>query len=153
MGSITKVISAEVQNVTWRFCPFFHLESLDNVSKDSLSISTLSYSRTVSCSASAFYVLSYSLSKCCHAFCHARGVTGKWHLSRSFYASPAKWRENNGAKMTSRSRKKFPVQVREAKRVKITLPRFSFLTAADFSKKRRFWAAFLFSGTRNKWMY
>ena len=43
--------------------------------------------------------------------------------------------ENIGAKMTSRSAKKFPVQIREAKRVKITLPRFSFLTAADFSKK------------------
>ena len=53
----------------------------------------------------------------------------------AFYASPAKLHENIGAKMTSRSAKKFPVQIREAKRVKITLPRFSFLTAADFSKK------------------
>ena len=43
--------------------------------------------------------------------------------------------ENNGAKMTSRSRKKFPVRVSETKRVKITLPCFKSLTAADLSPK------------------
>ena len=52
------------------------------------------------------------------------GVTDKWHLSHNFYAGPLKWRENNGAKMTSRSRKKFPVLVSETKLVKITLPCF-----------------------------
>ena len=29
------------------------------------------------------------------------GVADKWPLSRSFYAGPAEWRENNGVKMTS----------------------------------------------------
>ena len=65
-------------------------------------------------------------------------VTNKWLLSRSFYAGLAKWRENNGAMMTSRSRKKFPVQVSETKRVKITLPWFKSLTAADLSPKDDF---------------
>ena len=68
MVGITKVMSMEVENVTWRFCPFLYLESSDCV-----SIFTLSYSRTGSCSPSAFYALSHSLSKCWHAFCHARG--------------------------------------------------------------------------------
>ena len=49
-------------------------------------------------------------------FLPCSGVTDKWHLSRSFYAGPVKWRENNGANMTSRSRKKFPVRVSETKR-------------------------------------
>ena len=72
MGSITKVMSMKVKNVTWRFCPFLHLESSDGVSEELLPISTLSYSRTGSCSPSAFYALSHSWSKCWHAFCHAR---------------------------------------------------------------------------------
>ena len=81
------------------------------------------------------------------------GVTDKWPLSRSFYAGPAKWRENNGVKMTSWLRKKFPVGVSETKRVKITLPCCKSLTAGIFEPKRRFWSAFPFPGTRNKWMY
>ena len=48
-------------------------------------------------------------------FLPCSGVTDKWHLSRSFYAGPLKWRENNGAKMMSWSRKKFPVLVSETK--------------------------------------
>ena len=66
------------------------------------------------------------------------GLTDKWHLSRSFYAGPLKWRENNGTKMTSRSRKKFPVRVSETKPVKITLPCFKSLTAADLSPEDDF---------------
>ena len=74
------------------------------------------------------------------------GVTDKWHLSRSFYAGPLKWRENNGAKMTSWSRKKFPVRVSETKLVKITLPCFKTLTAADLSPKDDFDQLFNFQG-------
>ena len=74
------------------------------------------------------------------------GVTDKWHLSRSFYAGSLKWRENNGAKMTSRSRKKFPVRVSETKRVKITLPCFKSLTAVDLSTKDDFDQLFNFQG-------
>ena len=40
--------------------------------------------------------------------------------------------------MTSWSRQKFPARLSEAKRVKITLPRFSFLTAADLTPKEDF---------------
>ena len=74
------------------------------------------------------------------------GVTDKWHLSRSFYAGPAKWCENNGAKMTSQSRKKFPVRVSETKRVNITLACFRSLTAADLSPKDDFDQLFNFQG-------
>ena len=136
----------EVKNVHWRFCPFLHLESSDGVSEKLLPISTLSYSTTGCCSPSTFYALSHSLSKCWHAFCHARGVTDKWHLSRSFYAGPLKWRENNGAKMTSWSLKKFPVRVSETKLVKITLPCFKSLTAADLSRRDDFDQLFNFQG-------
>ena len=34
MGIITKVMSVEEENVTWRFCPFFCLESSDCVSEE-----------------------------------------------------------------------------------------------------------------------
>ena len=78
------------------------------------------------------------------------GMTDKRHLSRRFYAGRAKCRENNGAKITSRSRKKFPVRISETKRVKITLPRFSILTAADLSiKKNDFEQLFNFQGPVN----
>ena len=73
MGSRTKVMSMKVKNVTWTFCPFFPLEWSNNLSDESLPISTLFHSRIVSCSASAFYALSHSVSKCSHAFCHAQG--------------------------------------------------------------------------------
>ena len=63
-------------------------------------------------------------------------VTGKWHLSRNSHAVLAKWRENNGAKMTSRSRQKFPAQMSETKRVNITLPSFCFLIPTDFTQKK-----------------
>ena len=81
------------------------------------------------------------------------GVRDKWPLSRSFYAGPAKWRENNGVKMTSWSRKKFP---RASKRNKTSQNHTSLLQELDcclFEPKRRFWSAFQFPGTRNKWMY
>ena len=74
------------------------------------------------------------------------GVTHKWHLSRSFYAGPWKWRENNGAKMTSWSCKKFPVRVSKTKLVKITLPCRKSLTAADLSPKDDFDQLFNFQG-------
>ena len=73
-------------------------------------------------------------------------VTDKWLLSRSFYAGPAKWREDNGAKMTSRSRKKFPVRVSKTKQVKITPACFKSLTAADLSPKDDFDQLFNFQG-------
>ena len=52
----------------------------------------------------------------------------------------------NGAKMTSRSRKKFPVRVSETKRVKITLPYFKSLTAVDLCPKDDFDQLFDFQG-------
>ena len=146
MGSIIKVMNVEVKNVLWRSCPFLHLESSDGVSEKLLPISTLRYSRTGCCSPSTFYALSHSLSKCWHAFCHAR----RWQTNdishTSFYATPLNWRENNGTKMTSRSRKKFPVLVSETKRVKTTLPCFKSLTAADLSPKDNFDQLFNFQG-------
>ena len=48
--------------------------------------------------------------------------------------------------MTSRSRKKFPVRVSETERVKITLPCFKSLTAADLSPKDDFDQLFNFQG-------
>ena len=73
-------------------------------------------------------------------------VTGKWHPSRNSYAGPAKWRQKNGAKITSRSRQNFPTRMNGAKRVKITLPRFSFLSAADLTPKEDFEQLFNFQG-------
>ena len=87
-------------------------------------------------------------------FLPCSGVTDKWHLSRSFYAGPLKWRENDGAKMTSRSRKKFPVQISETKLVKIPLPCFKSLTTADLSPKDDFDQLFNFQGpVISEWYY
>ena len=75
------------------------------------------------------------------------GVTEKWHFSRSIYAGPLKWRENNRAKMTSRSRKMLPVRV--LKRNKTSQNHTSLLQELDccrFEPKRRFWSAFQFQG-------
>ena len=48
--------------------------------------------------------------------------------------------------MTSRSRQKFPARLSETKRVKITIPHFSFLTAADLTPKEDFEQLFNFQG-------
>ena len=58
----------------------------------------------------------------------------------------AKWREKNGAKMTSRSRQKFPAQMSETKRVSITLPSFCFLIPADLTPKEDFEQLYNFQG-------
>ena len=59
---------------------------------------------------------------------------------------PGQMPRKNGAKMTSRSRKKFPVRVSETKRVKITLPYFKSLTAVDLCPKDDFDQLFNFQG-------
>ena len=108
--------------------------------------STLSYSRTGCCSPSTFYALSHSLSKCWHAFCHVRG----WQTNDISHAAftQARW---NGAKiMAPRWRhdhaKSFPCEVSETKLVKITLPCFKSLTAANLSPKDDFDQLFNFQG-------
>ena len=148
IGSMTKVMSMKVKNVTWRFCPFFFFWNGRTTTPDgSLPISTLSFSRIVSSSASTFdlRIATQRVKMLAHLL-PCLGVTGKWHLSRNSYAGPAIWRENNGAKMTSRSRQKFPAQLSEAKRDKITIPHFSFLTAADLTPKEDFEQLFNFQG-------
>ena len=45
MGSVTKVMSVKVKNVTWRFCPFFPSERSNDLLEESLPISTLCLSR------------------------------------------------------------------------------------------------------------
>ena len=96
IGSIPKVMIVEVENVTWRFVHFFHLDSSDGVLEESLPISTLSCSRTVSCNPSSFYALSHSLSKCWHPFCHARG----WQTNDISHAAFMQARPN-GAKIVA----------------------------------------------------
>ena len=128
------------------FCPFFHLESSDGVSEWSLPISTLSYTRAVSCSPSAFYAVAHSLSKCWHAFCYTRG----WQTNDISHAAFTKARPNGAKIMAPRwrhvLRKKFPVRKSETKLVRIALPRFSILTAADLSLKDDFEQLFNFQG-------
>ena len=81
------------------------------------------------------------------------GVTGKWHLSGNSYVGLTKWREDNGAKMMSRSRQKFPRANKRGKTSQNDTPPLQLLDRCRFDPNRRFWAAFLFPGTRNKWMY
>ena len=135
----------EVENVRWRFCPFFTFE-IDGVSEELLPISTLSCSRTGSCSPSAFYALSHSLSKCWHAFCHARG----WQTNDLSHAAFSQARPNGAKIMAPRWRhgrpKKFPMRVSETKQVKITQACFKSLTAADLSPKDEFDQLFNFQG-------
>ena len=135
------------------FVHFYILESSDCVSEELLPISTLSYSRTGSCSPSAFYALSYSLSKCWHAFYHARG----WQTNDLSHAAFTQarplmarknWRPNDVTIAQTVSR--------ASKRNKTSQNHTSLLQELDcsrFEPKRRFWSAFQFPGTRNKWMY
>ena len=153
MGSITKVMSKKVKNVTWRFCPFFSFGMVE---------------RSVGLTAADFYPFPFKnsfLQRVCllrivrqrvkvfSRLLPCSGVTGKWHLSGNSYAGPAKWRENNGAKMTSRSRQKFPRANERGKTSQNHTPPLQLLDRCRFDPKRRFWAAFQFPGTRNKWMY
>ena len=146
MGSITKVMNVEVKNVPWRFCPFL---SFGMVRWRFGKIASDFYPQLLKNGLlQPVYLLRIvtQLFEMLACLLPCSWVTDKCHLSRSFYAGPLKWRENNGAKMTSRSRNKFPVRVSETKRVKITLPCFKSLTAADLSPKDDFDQLFNFQG-------
>ena len=130
----------------WGFVHFLHLESSDGVSEiccrflyPQLLKNRLLQPVYLLCIVTQLVEMLACLLPC-------SGVTEKWHLSRSFYAGPLKWRENNGAKMMSRSRKKLPVRESETKWVKITLPCFKSLTAADLRTKDDFDQLFNFQG-------
>ena len=126
MGSVTKVMSMKVKNVTWRF----PLEWSNDLSEESLPISTLSWSRIVSCGASAFYALSHSLPICWHSFCHAR----EWQASDISHATRTLSRPN-GAKIMVPRWRHVRAKNWETKRVNITLPSFCFLIPADLTPK------------------
>ena len=154
MGSITKVTSMKIKNVTSRFCPFFPLEWSSDQLDELLPISALSYSRIASCSASAFLSLSLSVSKCSHAFCHARGdrqMTSLTQLLRSPGQMP-------GAKIMAPNwrhvrDKTFPCEW-ASKTSQNHTPSLQLLDCCWFDpKEKRKRAAFQFSRTRNKWMY
>ena len=146
MGSLKKVMNVEVKNVPWSFCLFLHLEWSNGVSEKNAADFYPQLLKNRLLQPAFLLRIVTQLVEMLACLLPSSGVTDKWHLSRSFYASPLKWRENNGAKMTSRSRKKFPVRVSEAKRVKITLPCFKSLTAADLRPKDDFDQLFNFQG-------
>ena len=148
MGSITKVMSMKVKNVTWRFCPFIPLEWSNDLSDESLPISTLfPFKNSFLQRVCLLRIVTQRVKEVLARLLPCSGVTGKWHnISGNYNAGQAKWRENNGAKMTSRLRQKFPERMSEAKRVKITLPRFSFLAASGLTPKEDFEQLFNFQG-------
>ena len=146
MESITKVMNVEVKNVPWRFCPIFTFGFVRwRVGKIAADFYPQPLKNRL---LQPVYLLRIvtQLVEMLACVLPCSGVTHKWHLSRSFYAGPWKWRENNGAKMTSWSRKKFPVRVSKTKLVKITLPCLKSLTAADLSHKDDFDQLFNFQG-------
>ena len=102
------------------------------------------------CSASAFYALSHSVSKCSHAFCHAQEWQANDISRATLRLARPNGAKNNGAKMTSDSRQKFPER---GKTNQNHTPPLQLLDCFRFDPKRRIWAAFQFPGTRNKWMY
>ena len=153
MGSITKVLSVEVENVPWRFCQFFTFGivrwRVGRIAADFYP------QRLKNRFLQPVWLLRIvtQLVEMLACLLPCSGVTDKCPLSRSFYAGPAKWRENNGAKMTSRSRKKVS---HASKRNKTSQNHTSVLPELDccwFEPKRRVWSAFRFPGTRNKGMY
>ena len=146
MGSTTKVMSVKVKNVTWRFCPFLHLESSDGVSEDCCRFLPSANQEQVSAARLP--------STHCHTACRNAGMPsamlgGDRQMTSltQLLDRPGQMARKNGAKMTSRSHKKFPEQVSETERVKITLPCFKSLTAADLSSKDDFDQVFNFQGT------
>ena len=146
MGSIAKVLSVEVENVPWRFCPFFTFGivgwRVGRIAADFYPQLLKNRFLQPVCLLRIVTQLVEMLAR----LLPCSGVADKLPLSRSFYAGPAKWRENNGAKMTSRPRKKFPMRVNETKQVKITLACFKSLTDADLSLKDEFDQLFNFQG-------
>ena len=146
MGSITKVMSVEAENVTWRFCPFLSFEIVGwRVGRIAADLHPQQLKNSFLQPVCLLRIVT-QLVEMLACLLPCSGVTDKWPLSRNVYAGPAKWRENNGAKMTSRSRKKFPVRVSETKRVKITPACFKSLTAPDLSPKDDFDQLFNFQG-------
>ena len=146
MGSITKVMGVEAENVTWRFCPFLSFEIVGwRVGRIAANLHPLQLKNSFLQPVCLLRIVT-QLVEMLACLLPCSGVTDKWPLSRNFYAGPAKWRENNGDKMTSRSRKKFPVRVSETKRVKITPACFKSLTAPDLSPKDYFDQLFNFQG-------
>ena len=139
-------MSVEAENVTWRFCPFLSFEIVGwRVGRIAADLYPQLLKNSFLQPVCLLRIVT-QLVEMLACFLPCSGVTDKWPLSRRFYAGLAKWRENNGAKMTSRSRKKFPVRVSETKRLEITLACFKSLTAADLSPKDDFDQLFNFQG-------
>ena len=114
---------------------FFSFGIVRCVLEESLPISTLSYPRLVSCSASAFYALSHSLSKCWHAFCHAHAWGRQTNdISHAALRRLAKWREIMAANVVTFPQKKYSRANKQNKTSQTHTPRFSMLTAADLSQ-------------------
>ena len=146
IGSITKDMSVEAENVNWRFCPFLSFEIVGwRVGRIAADLYPQLIKNSFLQPVCLLRIVT-QLVEMLACLLPCSGVTDKWPLSRRFYAGLAKWRENNGAKMTSRSRKKFPVRVSETKRLEITLACFKSLTAADLSPKDDFDQLFNFQG-------
>ena len=146
MGSITKVMSVEVENVPWRFCPFFTFGILG---------------RRVGRIAANFYPQLLK-SKFLQPVCLLHIVTqlvemracllpcSGWPTNVLSHAAFMQARPNGPKIMAPRWRhgraKKFPMRVSETKQVKITLACFKSLTAADLSLKDEFDQVFNFQG-------
>ena len=153
MGSITKVMNMEVKNVPWRFCPFFTFGIVRwRVGKIAAGFLP---------SATQEQVAAARLpSAHCHTACRNAGMLSAMLggdrqmtsltqlLRRPVEMARKKWRQDDVmiAQKVSRA----------SKRNKTGQNHTSLLQELDccrFEPKRRFWSAFQFPGTRNKWMY
>ena len=138
MGSITKVMNLEVKNVPWRFCPFFTFGIVRlRVGKIAADFYLQLLKNRLLQPVYLLRIATQPVEKLA-CFLPCSGVTDKRHISPSVYAGPLKWRENNGAKMTSQSRKK---NSRASKRNKTSQHHTSLLQELDccrFEPKRRF---------------
>ena len=140
MGSITKVMNMEVKNVPWKFCPFIAFGIVRwRVGKlDADFYPQLLKNRLLQ----PVYLL-YIVTQLPAMLGGDRQVTSLTQL----YAGPLKWRENNGAKMTSWSRKKFPVRVlKRNKTGQNHTPLLQELDFPDLSRKDDFDQLFNFQG-------
>ena len=146
VGSITKVMNVEVKNVPLRFCPFFTFGIVGwrfgKIAADFYP--QLLKNRLLQPVYLLRIVIQLVEMLACLLPCSG------WQTNDISHAAftQARW---NGAKvMAPRWRhdraKKFPVRASETKRVKITLPCFKSLTAADLSPKNDFHQLFNIQG-------
>ena len=141
-----------VKNVTWRFCPFFPFGIVKrHVGWIAVDFYPFPFKNSFLQRVCLLCIVTQRVKVLTHLL-PCSGVTGKWHLLGNSLASPAKWREKYWLQSDVTFAPKISRAKERGKTSQNHTPPLQLLDRCRFDPKRRFWAAFQFPGTRNKWM-